>query len=197
MAMSRQSIPSRSHIGVGVWRWTCVPSAARSGSSHSWQRERRTVGPIPAASPSRRSVKGRRRTNTPRRIELAGGYVWCDTNMTPREGGMAGHQVSRRLREKIAVEQGGVCALCGTEGRLELDHDHGTCHPGERGCPFCVRGLLCGPCNTDLGAWESGIYPVNPERIPLYAAYAASPPASRALAGYRAYVRTFRDSVAS
>ncbi|MET9625629.1 endonuclease domain-containing protein [Streptomyces sp. NPDC006464] len=31
-----------------------------------------------------------------------------------------------------------------------MDHDHNCC----TGCPHCVRGLLCRPCNTDLGRCE-------------------------------------------
>jgi len=50
-------------------------------------------------------------------------------------------------------KQGGGCAICGTiaySRRLHVDHDHTHCAP-DRGCPRCVRGLLCGPCNTGLG----------------------------------------------
>lgn len=46
--------------------------------------------------------------------------------------------------ERLASEQAGACLIClaTPDGRLHVDHDHGT---GE------VRGLLCGPCNTAIG----------------------------------------------
>ena len=55
--------------------------------------------------------------------------------------------------------QGGKCALCrratGAAKRLAVDHDHNeTCssvHIPTAGCPDCVRGLLCAPCNRLLG----------------------------------------------
>ena len=65
---------------------------------------------------------------------------------------------SYRLKDKYGItledydrmfdEQGGSCAVCGTEdpgrkGRFHVDHNHST---GK------VRGLLCMGCNTGLGA---------------------------------------------
>lgn len=55
--------------------------------------------------------------------------------------------------------QGGVCAICrqpetaiikGRVAALGVDHDHSCC-PGKRACGKCLRGLLCGKCNTMLG----------------------------------------------
>lgn len=55
--------------------------------------------------------------------------------------------------------QGGYCALCqratGKTKRLAVDHDHKMAaevcgHDPKQGCPRCVRGLLCGPCNQYL-----------------------------------------------
>jgi hypothetical protein len=52
--------------------------------------------------------------------------------------------------DRMAEEQGGVCAICGepdiTGRRLAIDHNHET---GE------VRGLLCVKCNVKLGVLES------------------------------------------
>jgi hypothetical protein len=47
--------------------------------------------------------------------------------------------------EQMLCEQGGVCAICGDEKELVVDHDHET---GE------VRGLLCRACNLRLGMVE-------------------------------------------
>ena len=56
--------------------------------------------------------------------------------------------------------QGGLCWICrrstGAAKRLAVDHDHGCDegHPPERGCRECVRALLCGPCNQQIGWWN-------------------------------------------
>lgn len=62
--------------------------------------------------------------------------------------------------EALLESQGGGCAVCGTpypghsggtgRGGFHVDHDHDCC-PGKRACGKCVRGLLCGPCNTGMG----------------------------------------------
>lgn len=60
----------------------------------------------------------------------------------------------------MLARQGDACAVCGVpfatlSYRPNVDHDH-ECdrlnHPGrgQRSCPTCVRGLLCGRCNTRL-----------------------------------------------
>lgn len=51
----------------------------------------------------------------------------------------------------LLAHQGGRCAGCATEecatGRnLCVDHNHEHRSP-ERGCPDCIRGLLCARCN--------------------------------------------------
>jgi recombination endonuclease VII len=60
--------------------------------------------------------------------------------------------------DAILKAQGGTCALCpsteSTGGRkLAVDHDHNCC-PGKKTCGKCVRGLLCTPCNRNLGWFE-------------------------------------------
>jgi Recombination endonuclease VII len=60
--------------------------------------------------------------------------------------------------------QGYTCALCRTEEtwkhprtgklyRLAVDHDH-TCHPKNKACKQCIRGLLCRNCNRMIGHAE-------------------------------------------
>lgn len=41
--------------------------------------------------------------------------------------------------------QGGVCAICGKDAKLCVDHCHET---------GVVRGLLCHKCNIRLGGWD-------------------------------------------
>jgi len=48
-------------------------------------------------------------------------------------------------------KQGGCCAICGQERKLNVDHDHSCCPTNEKTCGLCVRGLLCDMCNRALG----------------------------------------------
>ena len=56
--------------------------------------------------------------------------------------------VSVEEYERMLVEQGGGCKICGNTNsgkRLAVDHDHQT---GQ------VRGLLCSACNVGLGMFK-------------------------------------------
>jgi Recombination endonuclease VII len=62
---------------------------------------------------------------------------------------------------EIKLFQGGKCAICqratGATKNLAVDHQHhkdGCDHVPDVGCRACVRGLLCGPCNQTIGAWD-------------------------------------------
>lgn len=51
------------------------------------------------------------------------------------------------------------CRGCGSEPtnkRFAVDHDHNCC-PGQKSCGKCLRGLLCGNCNTALGLLKEKI----------------------------------------
>jgi len=65
--------------------------------------------------------------------------------------------------EAMLSAQGGGCAICGStdpkthHGKWNVDHDHACCPApttDSATCGKCVRGLLCGPCNTGLGQFE-------------------------------------------
>jgi hypothetical protein len=68
------------------------------------------------------------------------------TNM--RRGNLARRGLTLEQWEIMLSEQGGRCAICGTDKpggigeKLNVDHDHGT---------GAVRGLLCHLCNRMLG----------------------------------------------
>lgn len=53
--------------------------------------------------------------------------------------------------------QGGRCLICqrsrGLSRRLGVDHEHHLCdtHPPDKGCPKCIRALLCVFCNDVIG----------------------------------------------
>ena len=57
---------------------------------------------------------------------------------------------------QMAVEQQGLCYLCGEPldfnkpHGVNIDHDHNCCR-GRRSCGTCVRGLACHGCNAGIG----------------------------------------------
>lgn len=75
--------------------------------------------------------------------------------MIPRNYG-----ISFEDYEQLRDSQNNLCAACGkaetVTGKngvvkwLAVDHDR-TCCPGPRSCGKCIRGLLCGHCNTGIG----------------------------------------------
>jgi len=50
--------------------------------------------------------------------------------------------------DALKEKQGGVCAICGRDGRLNVDHIHGT---------KTIRGLLCRGCNCGLGNFGDSV----------------------------------------
>jgi len=71
--------------------------------------------------------------------------------------------------DELLASQNGRCAICRrtpietgiSEGgavakSFAVDHDHACC-PGNSSCGSCVRGLLCGLCNTGLGSFGDDV----------------------------------------
>jgi len=85
---------------------------------------------------------------TPKGKALQRKHDGSDRRKESRHGLPVGWYADQRLR------QNNLCLICKRElkaGRMvHIDHDHRHC-PTRRGCPDCVRGLLCRVCNTGLG----------------------------------------------
>jgi Recombination endonuclease VII len=82
---------------------------------------------------------------------------------------------------QIKLVQGGRCAICqkatGATKNLAVDHEHhkeGCTHVPDHGCPRCVRGLLCGPCNELIGRYSI-------EALVRAIVYLQDPPARKVL----------------
>lgn len=48
-------------------------------------------------------------------------------------------------RDAAALRDGKICDICGSSGRLTVDH----CHTS-----LDIRGILCHPCNMGLGHFK-------------------------------------------
>lgn len=78
------------------------------------------------------------------------------------------HGIAENELQKFLTLQDNKCATCHQEFEVtiskkgfkrvgyRIDHDHSCCS-GDKGCPKCIRGLLCHRCNTLLGSYESMI----------------------------------------
>lgn len=80
------------------------------------------------------------------------------------------YHITMAAFEQMIADQGGGCAVCGglpngPGKRFHIDHNHGCC-PGVGSCGSCIRGLLCGKCNTLLGLANE-----DPERLLAAARY--------------------------
>lgn len=80
--------------------------------------------------------------------------AWRSANPRSTLGyAVAKHGMTISQFDDLLEQQGGACAICGTEPgrqRFAIDHDHACC-PSKYSCGACVRGLLCGNCNAGIG----------------------------------------------
>ena len=92
----------------------------------------------------------------------------CVTHHRQRKKRTSARNHARRTQTNFSItaaqyqllyeSQGGCCFICrharGISKRLAVDHEHhrpGCDHPPERGCPRCIRALLCSSCNVTIG----------------------------------------------
>ena len=92
----------------------------------------------------------------------------CVTHYRQRKKHASVRNHARRIETNFGISaaeyqllyqsQNGRCFICqyarGFSRRLAVDHDHnlpGCTHPPERGCPRCIRALLCSYCNQTIG----------------------------------------------
>ena len=63
------------------------------------------------------------------------------------------YKLTKQMYLDLLEQQNGVCAICclpPNRNWLAVDHDHSCC-PSIKTCGKCIRGLLCGSCNSFLG----------------------------------------------
>lgn len=64
------------------------------------------------------------------------------------------YRITMEQFNEMSAAQGHRCAICdkpfGRRSQIHIDHDHRCC-PSDMTCGNCLRGLLCGQCNTMLG----------------------------------------------
>jgi hypothetical protein len=67
------------------------------------------------------------------------------------------HGIDQATFDKLLATQDGKCAICKRyfeefPGSRHIDHDHGCCgQRGKKACGTCIRGVLCGTCNSGIG----------------------------------------------
>lgn len=120
----------------------------------------------------------------------------CTTCHRARKKDLKSKNHSSRMQKLYALSdgeydalyeaQGGKCYTCGDwtgnrglSKKLSVDHDHSCCIAPPI-CGKCIRGLICGPCNSLIGqVGDSAGHAV--ERLQAYMDYLKNPPAQRLL----------------
>ena len=73
--------------------------------------------------------------------------------------------------EERLEKQDNRCAICAVPAKekhkyLDVDHCHGHC-VGRKGCPECIRGIVCSSCNVRLARHEESLDLLLEERVYL------------------------------
>lgn len=66
------------------------------------------------------------------------------------------HKLTENQFNVMLSKYNGLCWSCKKREATCIDHDHKHCS-GTKGCPECVRGLLCHWCNSALGHVEDSV----------------------------------------
>lgn len=92
--------------------------------------------------------------NKPRKNSSSDGLASCCRGCMSKRGRAKRYGVTPQRIDELLAEQGYLCPVCERDisGDFVVDHDHSCCL-GNRAptCGRCIRGLLCGSCNTAIG----------------------------------------------
>lgn len=147
--------PERAAAGVARWQ-ADHPDRVRVTKRRSQARHRDTRNARARAITAADYASLGYSKNHRRALELYG--VETVRQRTRRRSLKSRYNITTEQYGQMLTEQDGTCAICRRPPRedevLVVDHDHGCC-PGRVSCGACVRGLLCGICNRDLGAVEN------------------------------------------
>ena len=84
--------------------------------------------------------------------------IYRNTKVTPEKKLQyflqSNHRIKPEQYQRLIDQQGGLCAICGADGKLFIDHDHLCCPMKGKACGKCIRGLLCHMCNTAIGLFR-------------------------------------------
>jgi len=73
------------------------------------------------------------------------------------------HNITEDDFNNLLERQGNVCAICRRTKKesgsaWHIDHDHSCCgEKGKKACGKCIRGILCGTCNSAIGMMADDI----------------------------------------
>jgi hypothetical protein len=173
---------------IGETEKTCAICGEAKPLAQFHADRRRRDGRFPYCKECRIARSGRPRRQPPK-FKTKREY---DIDYRARQAKAADHTARSRARHlwttyrmteddylAMLEAQGGVCAICrrpesktsskfGNPGRLHVDHDHRCCN-GKQSCGQCIRGLLCGHCNSAIGQLSE-----DPDRIEAAARYLRS-----------------------